>query len=257
MIGLERAYYEVDRQTNLLVAEMVARVGIPTGVNQVAAIAETLMPQVLELRRALWADEVRAIRATHPGLDVPDVRFYPQPALERIIRRAAGMEPDSPLVDVTHLDPVTAKAATQRLLPMSMPDEPLAADAFKQLLAANLSMHVKQASRDTVEDAARLNKVRYARVLTGRESCAFCVMLASRGAVYTEQTATKTYGGNAYHSHCDCIAVVVPDVDRWDGKEQADALYEEWTASGGTLKKFRKHLRDNEMEFENGVPMAA
>ena len=34
MIGLERAYYEVDRQTNLLVAEMVARVGIPTGVNQ-------------------------------------------------------------------------------------------------------------------------------------------------------------------------------------------------------------------------------
>ena len=65
MIGLERAYYEVDRQTNLLVAEMVARVGIPTGVDQVAAIAETLMPQVLELRRALWADEVRAIRATH------------------------------------------------------------------------------------------------------------------------------------------------------------------------------------------------
>ena len=44
MIGLERAYYEVDRQTNLLVAEMVARVGIPTGVSQEPASAETLMP---------------------------------------------------------------------------------------------------------------------------------------------------------------------------------------------------------------------
>lgn len=257
MIGIENAYAAVDRQTVMIVSDIVANMGVPVSLGNVSEVAERIMPQVVEMRRMLWADEVRAIRFQHPGLDLSDVRFYPQPALEKIIRRAAGLEPDSHLVDVTYMDPLTAQQATRKVLPFMEPDSDEAVAAFRARFAADMAVHVKQASRDTVEDVARLNKVRYARVLTGRESCAFCVMLASRGAVYTERTATKTHGGNAYHSHCDCIAVVVPDVKRWDGKEQADALYEEWTASGGTLSKFRKHLRDNDMEFENGVPMAA
>lgn len=257
MIGVERAYYEVDRQTQLIVSQLVARSGIPLSLDAVPLIAQQIMPQLLEMRRALWADEIRAIRATHPGLELSDVRFYPQPALERIIRRAAGMEPDSHLVDVTNLDPLTAKAATRRLLPIAAPTDPAAIAAFTARLAADMSVHVKQASRDTIHDVASINKIRYARMLTGNESCAFCVMLASRGAVYSESTATTTEAGKAYHSHCDCVAVVVPNADSWEGKDQADALYEEWAEAGGKLSLFRKHLKEKGLEFPNGVPMAA
>lgn len=39
----------------------------------------------------------------------------------------------------------------------------------------------------------------YKRVLTGRESCNWCAMIASRGAVYTIDTAE-----GAWHDNCDC-----------------------------------------------------
>ena len=48
--------------------------------------------------------------------------------------------------------------------------------------------------------------LRYARVPSGRETCAFCFMLCSRGFVYwTEEEAGGD--GHKYHSNCDCIIV--------------------------------------------------
>jgi hypothetical protein len=41
----------------------------------------------------------------------------------------------------------------------------------------------------------------WARQTTGK-SCAFCVMLAGRGAVYSARTANFSS-----HNHCDCMAV--------------------------------------------------
>ena len=49
------------------------------------------------------------------------------------------------------------------------------------------------------------NGVRFARVPTGFETCAFCYMLASRGAVYhSRYTAGEQ---NHYHRRCDCKIV--------------------------------------------------
>ena len=46
---------------------------------------------------------------------------------------------------------------------------------------------------------------RFARVPTGLETCAFCLMLASRGAVYhTRKTAGEW---RHFHRHCDCKVV--------------------------------------------------
>lgn len=51
--------------------------------------------------------------------------------------------------------------------------------------------------------------VRFARVTTGRETCTFCLMLASRGAVYhTRRTAGEF---KSFHRGCDCK--VVPGFD--------------------------------------------
>lgn len=58
------------------------------------------------------------------------------------------------------------------------------------------------------------NKVRYARVPGGGETCTFCMMLAGRGFVYVSE---KTAAGHQYHSHCDCVAM--------PGKKGSTAIY--------------------------------
>lgn len=62
--------------------------------------------------------------------------------------------------------------------------------------------------RDAFENMLRnceRNDLRYARVPSGRETCGFCLMLASRGFVYrSEKTAQGSHG---FHNHCDCVVV--------------------------------------------------
>lgn len=64
---------------------------------------------------------------------------------------------------------------------------------------------------------ADANDKRYARVPTGSKTCAWCMMLASRGAMYYSEDTAKA--GN--HNNCDCVFVAMPKgkyVDGWDGK---------------------------------------
>ena len=76
-------------------------------------------------------------------------------------------------------------------------------------LAAMTDQLVKQPYRDTIQDTAHASGVAWARVPTGSETCAFCLMAASRGAVYrTQQTAGAD---RKYHGECDCAVVMVRD----------------------------------------------
>lgn len=82
---------------------------------------------------------------------------------------------------------------------------------------------VRQPERQTIIDNARSDHVRYLRV-TRPGACAWCLMLASRGAVY----ATNTVEFRA-HDHCQCFGAPVfnesqiPDETRW--------LQAEWKAA--------------------------
>ena len=95
--------------------------------------------------------------------------------------------------------------------------------------------------------------VRFARVTTGRETCAFCYMLASRGAVYH----TRETGGqfSHYHRNCDCKVVPGfeddPDAELVEGHDPAImrermALIEEQTglsfANKGDLGPISKNM---------------
>lgn len=80
----------------------------------------------------------------------------------------------------------------------------------------------------------------WARVLTGNENCAFCIMLASRGPVYSSAAAAGQMSAaakwadatgwiNSYHDHCDCAVVMVANRSTWEGWGQvrtAEALYD-------------------------------
>lgn len=71
------------------------------------------------------------------------------------------------------------------------------------MLAAD--KYVKQPGRDTMVSNARRENVRYARVPTGAKTCGFCLVLASRDAVYS---SNKSAGeGNDYHGDCNCQVV--------------------------------------------------
>ena len=75
--------------------------------------------------------------------------------------------------------------------------------------------YVKAIGRETVtlnveRDPAR---ARFARVPSGASTCAFCLLLASRGAVYSSGREAGWQMGK-YHSHCDCVPTPV-----WDGDE--------------------------------------
>jgi hypothetical protein len=75
----------------------------------------------------------------------------------------------------------------------------------------------KRAVNDTVLANAKRDRrkgVRFARVTSGRNTCAFCLMLAGRGAVYhTRETAGEF---NRYHRHCSCKIVPSYSGDQYE-----------------------------------------
>lgn len=92
--------------------------------------------------------------------------------------------------------------------------------------------------RQAFENMARnceVRRVRYARVPSGTETCAFCFMLCSRGFVYkSERTAGV---GHQYHDHCDCV--IVPGFGGGDQDHQVEGyepsgMYERWKACART-----------------------
>lgn len=109
------------------------------------------------------------------------------------------------------------------------------------------------AGDDSEDDApaggGKVRPVGWARVLQGKYSCGFCIMLASRGPVYSSADAAKYVaapvgeksreGGflsrkartelrkknpRAFHEHCDCIVVPVFDPENWSGRAEQQRL---------------------------------
>ena len=68
---------------------------------------------------------------------------------------------------------------------------------------------VKQHGRDTIADSSARAGVRWARVPSGAETCAFCLILASRGDAY--HSAESAGEGRKFHGDCDCVATPIRD----------------------------------------------
>src|SRR5690606_30591406 len=118
--------------------------------------------------------------------------------------------------------------------------------ALQRIMSAALRM-VLQPGRDTIADNVGRDpaRPRWARVPVGK-TCAFCSMLASRGAVYaSEETARMRH----YHDDCNCGAIPMWDGDDYPEGYDPDALYEQYasarSAAGTTsVKPLLSKLRD-------------
>lgn len=85
----------------------------------------------------------------------------------------------------------------------------LSVEMFKQAMEAAVRRYVKKMANDTmsknaVRDGGK-RPVRFARVPTGPETCAFCIMLASRGFVYASKETAGEF--DHFHENCDCKVV--------------------------------------------------
>lgn len=85
--------------------------------------------------------------------------------------------------------------------PLSVDDDELAAARFAQLMRSEMA----RPYRDTILTNRKQDPacVGWKRITRGAKSCGFCRMLADRGAVYREETAT-------FASHDDCLCTAVP-----------------------------------------------
>lgn len=86
-------------------------------------------------------------------------------------------------------------------------------DSDEQLFMAQIlgstQRLVTQRGRDTIFENAGRDSVRtaVARIPSGADTCTFCIMLASRGAVYTDLVSAGEM--NEFHDNCDCVPTVI------------------------------------------------
>lgn len=97
-------------------------------------------------------------------------------------------------------------------------------------------------SRRSLDGKVIARPFAWARVVHPSENgpCGFCVMLASRGPVYSS-SQTAGLRADAFHDHCHCTVVPVFTSREWEGKaaqEEAARTYDE------VVRKGRLHGRE-------------
>lgn len=128
-------------------------------------------------------------------------------------------------------DPVPDEVVNGRLGYATRPDGPLFMGAFDSLTAFTsmiVNEYALQPGRDTVIQAAHKENAAYARV-PEPGACKFCLMLASRGFVYSKDTAGDS---KKFHGKCRCNAMPVWDETRArvEYGYDPDALYDQYRA---------------------------
>lgn len=133
-----------------------------------------------------------------------------------------------------------------------------------------VAKEVENGGRRTGLDAVKgeSRRVGFARVATGRETCAFCLMLVSRGPVFkSELKAGAKHEGAAeileqrndfsddeldelmtrWHPGCDCKVVPVFDENNWQGRDDFLRMEEIWKTytKGFSGAKFTKNDKLN------------
>lgn len=113
---------------------------------------------------------------------------------------------------------------------------------------------VKLYARDTITQNGIRDKsrVRFARIPTGSETCAWCIALASQGFVYRTPESAGEF--DLYHPYCDCQVVpsfsTEPEVEGYD----PDALYDKYInarneSGSGNLKDIVAQMRRDDPSF--------
>lgn len=133
------------------------------------------------------------------------------------------------------------------------------ADITNSLLE-RVDYEIKKTAAETVYKNAERDEVctGWARVPTGRDTCTFCLMLASRGFAYKSEASAGKY--DHFHANCDCR--IIPGFDGMEVEGyDPDALYDQWLESGHReymkqrdVENHRQRPSSFAFEGDNGLP---
>ncbi|WP_327100056.1 hypothetical protein OIE68_15530 [Nocardia vinacea] len=230
------------------------------------AVAAEPIPVEQARRVVAWASAPRPRLWTPPGSDselsTPDHGAEDGIVADGLgdsagdsIRSNAQVNPDS-LVDTPEVpDAEDAAGDTPEL------EEPTPEEIASRLTRSSQRL-IMQPARDTIVESVEGDPAdaQWARVPQGEVTCAFCLVMASRGAVYSSRAAAsqvigrrgRTRGkrklGDSYHDDCDCQAVPFWDDDEYPEHYDPDALYQQYTDArdavrSGDLKTILAELR--------------
>lgn len=114
------------------------------------------------------------------------------------------------------------------------------AEEFDRSVSDLTGYYVKRSAFENMVRNCERNGIRYARVPSGTETCAFCFMLSSRGFVYSSKgSASKNHRtGGGYHRNCDCV--VVPGFGDLPADAQVEGyapteMYDRWRQCAQTV----------------------
>lgn len=134
-----------------------------------------------------------------------------------------GIRAVSRRYDVIDQDKVADALHYARTLHLEKMDNDQA--GYRKRCRTLMESYVHRSAWDNVIRNCEENRIRWARVPTGSETCAWCLMLASRGFDYLSSDTARA--GN--HNGCDCM--VVPgkkgtDIEGYDPDAMARSFYQ-------------------------------
>lgn len=254
---------------------------------QLAAAIRMATKQLLEIVRA------------NPSMNHDDLLFYYQALIDQYgqaaaesaflalenSRRTAGLWNDLAAPVSAGLPPPEQVKGTMAWAVSKAAGNDL--HSIATVLARPLGRLIQQPARDTIWNSTRAAGTRYARI-PGPKACWFCLMLASRGGVYTSKeaalsvtsrsaTRTTTHWRNptattghtyqkgrprdaAYHDNCTCMAVEshspadLPEVIHTLQQEWYDITWDERGPAPGQAELWKQHIRQTRPNGETLRP---
>lgn len=151
-------------------------------------------------------------------------------------------------VAISGYDPRKTEGAVRGFVRFVLRDD---VQTFNDQVLQRIDYEMKRSAGESMFANGRRDprKPKFARVPTGAETCDFCLMLASRGFVYTSEATAGAVKLDHYHSGDDCRVVA-----QWDGGGvegyDTQAIYDRWQDAVDALAEERAEKRGTTVEEE-------
>lgn len=251
----EKLYADIDSLTDWAIEEIENRQGVngQTVYESTLDVLKELSPSVNKLTDDYY-DTVRTIWKQH-GVQMHDMSHADKVDFARTIWKMAGGTNNTDYPGYTFKQVVEGKAPVriENLIPQIGSQ-----DDLEQFIGDYIQQHARLSIRDNIENDP--TRPRWARIPRGAKTCAFCMMLSSRGFVYHSDESAGA-GMNIYHAHCDCQ--IVPQwgeqearINGWD-PERYKEIYLQAKSSAGKGSNYKTVLsymrREHPTVLKDGV----
>ena len=154
---------------------------------------------------------------------------------------------------ISDYDPRKTEGAVRGFVRFVLRDD---VQTFNDQVLQRIDYEMKRSAGESMFANGRRDprKPKYARVPTGDETCDFCLMLASRGFVYSSEATAGAVKLDHYHSGCNCRVIC-----QWEdgGVEDYDtqAIYDRWQDAIDGKARERAERKGTDFDAERAAIM--